>query len=110
MQSAIWQRAQASTRRLVEVPLQTCLLAEESSVKLPTILRGVIDLAFEEPSGWVIVDYKTDAVPREGMNRLVEHYRGQVETYARAWQSITEQPVHETGLYFTAADQYAVIS
>ena len=61
MESAIWQRAAASPQRLVEVPFQT-LLAPDKPTKgdIPTLLRGVIDLVFLEPHGWVIVDYKTD--------------------------------------------------
>jgi hypothetical protein len=28
---------------------------------LPQIVSGAIDLVFQEPEGWVIADYKTDA-------------------------------------------------
>ena len=74
---------------------------------LPTIVRGVIDLAFFEPPGWVIVDYKTDRIAFGQVPAAVEHYRAQVETYADAWQEMLGQPVHERGLYFTHIDVYA---
>ena len=58
-QSEIWARARASQRVLVEVPL---LMQGPSGDSLPSVHRGVIDLVFREPNGWVIVDYKTDLV------------------------------------------------
>ena len=108
MGSEIWKRAQASDRRLMEVPFQTLMTvdpAETSSV--PTVLRGVIDLAFHEPNGWVIVDYKTDARTVSHVPTLVDHYRGQVETYAKAWRDMTGENVSEKGLYFTHLGAYS---
>jgi ATP-dependent exoDNAse (exonuclease V) beta subunit len=49
----------------------------------------------------VIVDYKTDARPKSHVPALVHHYRGQVGTYADAWQKMTGEGVAEKGLYFT---------
>ena len=49
MRSAIWNRAQSSTRRLVEVPFQTLMPADPNVAdSVPVILRGVIDLVFRE--------------------------------------------------------------
>jgi ATP-dependent exoDNAse (exonuclease V) beta subunit len=69
----------------------------------------VIDLAFREPAGWVIVDYKTDARPLEALPALVAHYSGQVRTYSQAWEAIVGQKVHEIGLYFTHLGQYVTL-
>jgi len=108
--SQVWKRAQASDRRLMEVPFQTLMLAgSPESCSMPTVLRGVIDLAFHEPKGWVIVDYKTDSRPMSHVPALVDHYRGQVETYAKAWREMTGESVVEKGLYFTHADVYAPV-
>ena len=74
---------------------------------LPTIIRGVIDLAFLEPPGWVIVDYKTDRIAADQLPAAVEHYRPQVEIYANAWREMLNQPVSECGLYFTHVDTYS---
>jgi ATP-dependent exoDNAse (exonuclease V) beta subunit len=71
------------------------------------LLRGVIDLAFHDPKGWVIVDYKTDARPISYVPTLVDHYRGQVETYADVWHKMTGLSVVEKGLYFTHVGVYS---
>jgi ATP-dependent helicase/nuclease subunit A len=105
-QSAIWRRAQASERVLVEVPL-IMMIPASAAASCPTVLRrGAIDLAFLEPQGWVIVDYKTDLVEPGALPGLVDHYRPQVRSYAAAWQSLVQQPVHEAGLFFTRANSY----
>ena len=83
MASAIWQRAIASTQRLVEVPFQTLLTPDEPAKgDLPTLLRGVIDMVFLEPQGWVIVDYRTDRAAVGAIPGLTEHYAPQLLTYA----------------------------
>jgi len=92
------------------VPFQTLLSTEhEDPNAVPTILRGVIDLVFREEAGWVVVDYKTDARSQEDIPRLVEHYRGQVQTYTRVWQETTGESVVEKGLYFTHPGLYVEI-
>ncbi len=110
MGSDIWIRAQASPCRLVEVPFQTLMPTDPNDANsVPTILRGVIDLVFREDQGWVVVDYKTDTRPKEDLGGLVEHYRGQVETYAQTWQETTGEPVAEKGLYLTHPGLYVEI-
>jgi len=98
MKSALWRRAQAARQRLVETPLV---------VAMPDgIVRGVVDLAFEETDGWVLVDYKTDREPPEV---LLEKYRAQLESYRHCWQTATGQPVKELGLYATHSGRYVVL-
>jgi ATP-dependent exoDNAse (exonuclease V) beta subunit len=46
-----------------------------------TLVEGIVDLAFEETGGWVVVDYKTD---REIASHGEERYRRQVALYASA--------------------------
>jgi ATP-dependent helicase/nuclease subunit A len=108
-QSALWLRAQRSGKRLVEIPLQMLVPAVESTKGLPTIRRGVIDLAFLETKGWVIVDYKTDDVAENELAKLVDHYRPQVRSYADAWQKLVQQPVTEVGLLFTRTNRYVQV-
>jgi hypothetical protein len=108
-ESAVWLRALNSLQRLVEVPFVTQLAADQSAAGLPTVLRGVIDLAFEEEDGWVIVDYKTDLVTGDRLQSLTDHYRGQVNTYASVWQSMLGASVKEKGLYFTSSGQYVTL-
>jgi ATP-dependent helicase/nuclease subunit A len=110
MASDIWKRAMHSPRRLVEVPFQTLVSTESGEAgPVATILRGVIDLAFLEAGAWVIVDYKTDRVSSTHLGRLVERYREQVLTYAKAWAAVTGEIVGEVGLFFTHCDRYVVL-
>ena len=108
--SEIWKRALTSSHRLVEAPFQR--LVPDEAIDSPTrgtILRGVIDLAFMEEAGWVIVDYKTDRVSKDRVHTLVDLYRSQVMSYAMAWKQITGKPVSEVGLYFTHIQSYVKI-
>ncbi len=62
-----------------------------------SLLQGVIDCAFLEADGWVIVDYKTDRIEDEAA--FLWRYEQQIGWYARAVERITGLPVKETWLY-----------
>lgn len=105
--SKIWNRAIKSRRRLCEVPLQLAIPVDPGRPDaVPTIVRAVIDLAFQEDGGWVIVDYKTDVAAKSKLDALVGKYGPQVRAYAEAWHEVTGQTVLETGLYFTKVNTY----
>jgi ATP-dependent helicase/nuclease subunit A len=106
MKAEIWGRAMASQRRLAEIPFEI-LLEREASV--PVLVRGSIDLVFEESDGWVIVDYKTDSIPIEKPEALVDKYAPQVRLYAESWERITGEKVKEMGLYFSRSNLFAPI-
>jgi ATP-dependent exoDNAse (exonuclease V) beta subunit len=75
-------RAAAARGRLRrEVPVA---LAEPDG----PIVEGVVDAAFEEDAGWVVVDFKTDADPAEALDA----YLGQIRLYARAIAAATGRP------------------
>ena len=61
------------------------------------LVQGVVDCAFMEDDGWVLVDYKTDRVEDEEAFR--EAYRPQLKWYAEAVRELTGKPVKETWLY-----------
>lgn len=105
--SDVWRRAQESGRRYVEMPFQV-MLPDERPKKITDeiLVRGVIDLVFEEAGGWVIVDYKTDDKPGKDVGKLYEHYLPQLKMYARAWEKCTGIAVREIGLYFTHTGKY----
>ncbi len=103
MKADIWRRALASQRRLAEVPFEI-LLEREASV--PVLVRGSIDLVFEESDGWVIVDYKTDSIPGGKPDALVHKYAPQVRLYAESWERITGEKVKEMGLYFSRTNRF----
>lgn len=65
------------------------------------VLEGVIDLAFQEPDGWVVVDYKTDVGEDPDFPRRRAAYRRQVDLYAEAWSRLSGEPVKERVLFFT---------
>ena len=98
-QSDIWVRASKSMLRLTEVPF----VVQRDEGDVPTLVKGAIDLAFKEADGWVLVDYKTDAVPKEGLAGLASRYAPQLQTYAEAWERCTGEPVKETSIYFVRA-------
>jgi len=107
MASPVWGRAAASGTELVEVPF--CLSRntdEDNGIEIPTLLTGVIDLAFKEPDGWVIVDYKTGGKKPEDAQKLAQYYRPQIELYSESWESITGSSVKEKGFYFVDLGVY----
>lgn len=103
-ESDIWRRAAAAQRRLVEAPFEERV----PDVEPVTLVRGVVDLAFRERDGWVIVDYKTDD-PTGRLGELTAHYAPQLHAYAAAWRRATGEAVKETGIYFSHTDQYVAL-
>jgi ATP-dependent helicase/nuclease subunit A len=101
--SKLWRRARSARRTMTEVPFVVSLPSEA------TLVRGVIDLAFEEHDGWVLVDYKTDRATVPRVDKLKEIYRSQLTTYRDAWMQFATEPVKELGLYFTSVDRYVTV-
>ncbi len=91
--SSFWDRVRQAEERLVEVPLAALW---DESAEIPTIARGIIDLALKCSDGWHIIDYKSDVA---GMDQLVETYGEQVWAYAALWGRISGGPVAFAGLY-----------
>lgn len=107
--SKLWQRANQGAQRFTEIPLAMPVAAAESASKLPTVVRGVIDLVFQETAGWVIVDYKSERVGANEIPALVTYYKPQIEAYSTAWEKVVGQPAVERGLFFTHAGDYVVV-
>ncbi|NHN34370.1 UvrD-helicase domain-containing protein [Paenibacillus agricola] len=116
--SALWQRCMISRRRYHEfsfmISRQIAATDEnkhgqgggfqEDSVT--TILRGVIDLVFEEEDGWVIVDFKTDRYELQNEYQLVDFYKPQVLAYVEEWERTIGGNVKEAGFYFIDRGRY----
>lgn len=118
--SAVWERAESAQRTrplLVEVPFAVSLSGEEYATlaaacgvpaitpleAAPTqIIEGVIDLAFRDEAGWVIVDYKSDVAAASIEPERLQRYRAQVSLYAAAWERLSGERVAERVLLFTA--------
>jgi ATP-dependent helicase/nuclease subunit A len=104
--SEMWKRAMRAQRCLSEVPFE--VLVEETPNQV--VLGGIMDLVFEEPDGWVLVDYKTDSLRGGRVEGLVEKYALQVRLYADAWQRCTGHAVKEAALYFVRGDLLVPVS
>ena len=52
----------------------------------PTLLHGVIDLAFRTAAGWTLIDYKTDQLGG-GVDQLTARYAPQIRAYADHWSA-----------------------
>ena len=96
--SDLWSRAGRASRRLSEIPFA---LALEGEADPPMWLEGVVDLAFREPAGWVLVDYKTDRGddPQFDTRRLA--YHEQLRRYGAAWERLTGEPVVDRLILWT---------
>ena len=67
------------------------------------IVQGMIDCAFREGDGWILLDYKTDHIEDE--TAFIEEYRPQLEWYAVALRELTGKPVLESWLYALSVDK-----
>ena len=67
------------------------------------LVQGVIDCAFREGDGWILVDYKTDRV--EDTDAFVALYRPQLKWYAEALRELSGLallPVPQRGIPYRA--------
>lgn len=94
--SELWRRALSAKHRLAEVPFALARAGSDP----PTYLEGVIDLAFAEEDGWVVVDYKTDRGDDPDFPERRSAYRAQLRLYGSAWEDITGERVKERLLWF----------
>lgn len=108
LRSPIWRRAASSSARYVEIPF-SAYSQDEQEPKEATVMRGVIDLVFREPDGWVIVDYKTDKAAKQNQDKLTQLYEPQLKHYVQAWRQMTGEPVKEAGFFFTETQSYVTI-
>lgn len=93
-----------------EVPFSLALPASKvyatwaSETEENVLIQGVIDCLIPKDDGWIILDYKTDAINEEDSDKikekLVKRYETQMELYRYAIEQIWKQPVKETYLYF----------
>lgn len=71
------------------------------------MIKGIIDIMYEEPDGIVIVDYKSDRGLSE--DKLAERYRNQLMLYKSAVELITEKKVKGLSLYSIELEKEIVI-
>ncbi|MBX7186728.1 MAG: UvrD-helicase domain-containing protein [Vicinamibacteria bacterium] len=71
----IMREAARAARVFREVPI--------SYIEEDRLLEGVCDLAFEDEKGWVVVDYKTEAIGEDQVLAQASHHAAQLRRYAR---------------------------
>jgi len=73
------------------------------------VVQGMIDALIEAPEGVWVVDFKTDAVSGEALQRRAEEYTAQMALYAQAVQRILRQPLAGALLVFLTAGESVVM-
>ena len=65
------------------------------------LIQGVIDVYFEEDDGVVLLDYKTDRIPKgeAGDKILIKRYKTQLDYYQKAIEQISGKKVKDRILY-----------
>lgn len=69
------------------------------------LMQGVIDCLIETEDGLIVLDFKTDRVPRNRAAARAEHYRAQLAAYRRAAQTVFGKPVTACALFFLHTGQ-----
>jgi ATP-dependent helicase/nuclease subunit A len=64
------------------------------------VVQGIVDLIIPTAEGLVLVDFKTDKIAAEGVERRAEQYHTQLALYARAAGTIFKKTVAGAYLYF----------
>ncbi|WP_121615592.1 helicase-exonuclease AddAB subunit AddA [Virgibacillus halodenitrificans] len=91
-----------------EVPFSLALPANEvyaawqDDTDEKVLIQGVIDCLIPHADGWIILDYKTDALTDADTDedKLRKRYETQMHLYKEAVESIWKQPVKKIYLYF----------
>ncbi len=64
------------------------------------VVQGIIDMLVKTNDGLWIIDFKTDHVNTEQIQQRAENYRGQLELYGKAAETILKSKVLGRWLYF----------
>jgi len=105
--SPIFMRMQQSGTIYRELPFNILIPAKELLMEgdHEVMVQGIVDCAFLEDGGIVIVDYKTDYVKPGGEGEIAEHYRHQMRIYKAAMERIFHLPVKEVCLFLLRIGQ-----
>lgn len=83
---------------VMDVPAN--LVSEEYDCNEKVLVQGIIDAFFREDDGIVLLDYKTDRVPKgEDEQYLIARYKLQLRYYADAIRRATGENVKESLIY-----------
>lgn len=96
-------RAQQDGQLYREQPFVMGIPAAEMNSRWPQeetiLIQGIIDAFFYEENEIILVDYKTDRARAGEEHKLVQKYKVQLDSYARALEKVTGKKVKEKILY-----------
>ncbi|MBX6331323.1 MAG: UvrD-helicase domain-containing protein [Gemmatimonadaceae bacterium] len=90
--SAAWQRLLVHGAPRVELPVMRSVRDAAGE----RVTEGVVDAAVLGREGWVVVDWKTDAVEGERWRERLARYTRQVDAYAEILGALTGAPARGT--------------
>ncbi len=110
LDTAAAARAAADVRRVLAMPeLERARRAPHAWRELKLwfpeggeLLKGTVDLVFEEDGQLVVVDYKTDQVAEVDLPAQAAHHAAQLQLYGRGLAQASGQGVRERLVVFTA--------
>lgn len=73
------------------------------------LLQGVIDCCFIEGGEWVLIDYKTDYVPRGREKQTAMSHARQLRLYKSALEELTGIPVKECWIHLLSAGESVLV-
>lgn len=103
--TSLFERIQKAKNVYREIPFTYAMKAPDGSDE-KVIIQGVIDLVLEEADGFVLIDYKTDAITdrfasfNDAIPILKARYDVQLKLYAQALEAIWKKNVKAKFLYF----------
>ena len=97
----IMREAARAARVFREVPI--------SYIEDDRLLEGVCDLAFEDEKGWVVVDYKTEAISEDQVLAQASHHAAQLRRYARGLALATESHPSRRFVLFTSLGRQVAV-
>ena len=100
-------RARAADLRR-EVPIYFAQPAADPADAV--MVRGRVDLIVPDGDGWLIVDYKTDRVAGDALDRRADEYAGQLKLYGAAMTRITGTDATRAVLVFLHPRQVRQVS
>ena len=69
------------------------------------MLRGIIDVYFEEDDNIILIDYKTDFVNDENKEDVIKRYKKQINLYSEVLEELTGKKVKEKWIYLFGIDE-----
>ncbi len=98
--TALGQRLQKAEVVYRERPFTLPIEISDAAQNPCTVLvQGIIDCMWQEEGGWVLVDYKSNRIPRERENEFIAKYQAQIDLYAKAIKQIWQKPLKAAYLY-----------